>query len=1233
MDQRIFVVKKEGFRVESTSLYQELKENLEITKLENVNLVNIYDVFDAEERDLQLLKDHVISEVVTDDVMLDYQPKGTALAMEFLPGQFDQRADSAKQCLMLLGGRAEVDIKSGKIVDLVGDLSDEDLESIKQYLINPVESREKDLSVLRREFSKEVEPVRIIEGYRQFTDEELEDFRTSSALALSKEDLLHIQHYFEVVEKRDPTETEIRVLDTYWSDHCRHTTFETELVDITFPEGLWKEPLERVFSKYLRAREEAQRSEKEKTLMDLATIVGRIFRKTGKLDDQEQSEEINACSIEIEVDEDGVKRPWLLMFKNETHNHPTEIEPYGGASTCVGGAIRDPLSGRSYVYQGMRLSGAGDITRPIRETIPYKLPQSVISKGAADGFSGYGNQIGLATTFVREVYHDGFVAKRMEVGAVVGAAPKENVRRETPKPTDVILLIGGDTGRDGIGGATGSSVVHTDQSLEKSSSEVQKGNAPVERKLQRLFRNPEATKRIIKSNDFGAGGVSVAVGELAPGLHIWLDRVPLKYEGLGATEIALSESQERMAVVVRKEDVEDFCRIAREENLETTAIAVVTEEPRLHMTYRDETVVNLSRAFLDTNGVRQKQAVTASTSPLTESPLTVPDEEWNQKAFLELLKKPNVAMQKGMIEKFDASVGRSTVLMPFGGENQMTETEGAVQKLPTDGFTNTASVMTFGYQPDIASYSPYLGAVYSVVESLAKCCALGADYRKARLTNQEYFEKLGKDDKKWGKPFSALLGLVEAQLAFETPSIGGKDSMSGTFNDLDVPPTLITFAVVTAQTHDIISSDWKSNDSYLYLMKSAIRNDETPDYDKIKAGFDSVLRENEKGNILSAGVVKFGGIAEIAAKMSYGNKIGAQIEIDDHPAARRPGSILMECKEKIEDENLIYIGKTKKEATIEINGVSLAIEDALHASLSRYESIYPTVIETDLGPTETKHAFKRNMNLHPEKIAKPRVIIPVFPGSNSEYDTLKAFNRAGAKAEIFVLNNLSAEALAESTGALADKIKNSQMMALVGGFSLGDEPDGSGKFIASVLRNEVIKEAVEELLRKDGLILGICNGFQALIKSGLLPTGSMDDYGVQSPTLFKNNINRHVSKVVRTRVTSNTSPWMSGFNVGDIHSIIVSHGEGKFVVDQKSADQLFERGQVAFQYVDLDGQPTMNGQFNPNSSMYAIESITSLDGKILGKMGHSERYEEGLLKNIPGNKNQDIFKNGVDYFK
>lgn len=1227
MNTRIFVRKKEQFQVESESLCHELKTSLGLNDDFSLEQYNIYDIFEADENDIALLKKNVCSEVVTDEVLdtVDLEGK-TYLAYEYLPGQYDQRADSAMQCLMLLNNKQSVRIHSGTLLVFSGTIDEAQLEKITQYIVNPVEARVKDLSVLEDDQDVEVAEVPVLEGFITLSKEELEALRQKEGLAMSFDDIEHVQNYFRDEEKRDCTMTELKVLDTYWSDHCRHTTFETVLDSVDFKLSTLKEQIQASYERYLKLREKVHGNKKEQTLMDMATIAGKYLRKEGKLDDLEVSDEINACSVEIKVDVNGQDEDWLLMFKNETHNHPTEIEPFGGASTCIGGAIRDPLSGRSYVYQAMRITGAGDITKPIEETMEHKLPQSKISKTAAHGYSSYGNQIGLATTFVEEVFDEGYVAKRMEVGAVVGAAPKSHVKREKPLPGDIIVLIGGATGRDGIGGATGSSKEHNETSLEKCSSEVQKGNALIERKLQRLFRNPNCTRLIKKANDFGAGGVSVAVGELADGLDINLDAVPVKYQGLDGTELAISESQERMACCIAASDFEAFQKEAEKENLEAIKVADVTDTNRLVMHFRGKTIVDMSRAFLDTNGVRQHQNVEVVESTYDEKPFAP-----THSNLIDTLQDPNVACQIGLSEMFDASIGKSTVLMPFGGFYQLTPEEGSVQKLPVFGMTHTCSLMTYGYDPKLSKYSPYLGASYSVVEALARMTALGADYKTCRLSNQEYFEHLGKDPEKWGNPMQALLGLIDAQLAFETPSIGGKDSMSGTYKDIHVPPTLITFAVTTEKTENIISASFKKPGNYVYLIKHDPKEDHTPNYEQLKDNFEAVRKRMREGKIVAASAVKFGGIGYAIAKMAFGNKLGVAIESNEDLYGFNIGSLIVETTETIQDPHFTLLGITNEEKRIVLNGESVTIDEALEAWMKRYNEVYP--VRVDLGKevldtplTEAKVPQSKVV------VEKPVVVIPIFPGQNCEYDTTQKFERAGAEVHQVVINNLTVENLQRSIDTLADEISKAQILMIVGGFSSGDEPDGSGKFIANALRNPKIWQAICTMRENDGLILGICNGFQALIKAGLLPYGDIEKLDASNPTLFRNNINRHVSHIARTRITSNKSPWLASMKPGEIHSVAMSHGEGKFVASADVIEKLVQNGQVATQYVNEKGQPTMDGLDNINGSTMAIEGILSEDGKIFGKMGHSERYEPGLFQNIAGNKDQNIFENGVRYF-
>ncbi len=1226
MNTRFFVQKKEAFRTEGQSLQKELKESLSLDENFSLKRYNIYDVFNADENDIELLKKYVCSEVVTDTVYdsLDLDGK-TILAYEFLPGQYDQRADSAMQCLMLLNNKQTVNIHSGTLL-VFENVSNEQLERIKSFLINPVEAREKDLSVLEDTLDITVEDVPVMEDFISLDQEKLESLRNELGLAMSFEDIAFVQDYFKNTEKRNPTLTEVRVLDTYWSDHCRHTTFETVLENVDFKLDTFAQQLQASYDRYLQLRKDLNRDHKEKTLMDMATIGGKYLRSIGKLENLEISEEINACSIEIKVDVDGKDEDWLLMFKNETHNHPTEIEPFGGAATCIGGAIRDPLSGRSYIYQAMRITGAGDITKPISETMEHKLPQSKISTEAAHGYSSYGNQIGLATTYVEEIYDEGYTAKRLEVGGVVGAAPKSNVRRETAEPGDIIVLLGGATGRDGIGGATGSSKEHNETSLDKCASEVQKGNAIIERKLQRLFRNPECTKLIKICNDFGAGGVSVAVGELADGLDIDLDAVPVKYLGLDGTELAISESQERMAVCIEAKDFDQFVALAHEENLGAVKVADVTDKNRLVMKWRGQTIVDMSRDFLNTNGVRQHQNVTVVNSEYDVDPF-----EKTEKDLMDVLQEPNVASQLGLSEMFDASIGKSTVLMPWGGKYQLTQEEGSVQKLPVHGFTNTCSLMTYGYEPNLTKYSPYLGASYSVVEALARLTALGADYKTARLSNQEYFERLSKDDQKWGNPFQALLGLIDAQLEFETPAIGGKDSMSGTYKDIHVPPTLMTFAVTSDKVQNIKSAEFKKAGNYVYLVKHDPAENNVPNYEQLKDNFETVHNYMKNGKIVSAATIKFGGLGATLARMAFGNKVGVAIQTDEDLYGFNIGSIVVETTDSIQDPHFTLLGITKEEPVIVLNGKEYAIKDAIAAWQKRYSKVYPITVDHDGQAVKTELT---NVELPKSKVQVdvPKVVIPIFPGQNCEYDTTQKFERAGAVVKQVVFNNLSVEDIQKSIDTLAKEIETAQILMVVGGFSSGDEPDGSGKFIANVLKNPTINKAVNTMRANDGLILGICNGFQALIKSGLLPYGDIEKVDENNPTLFRNNINRHVSHIARTRITSNKSPWLQGLTPGSMYSIAMSHGEGKFTASDEVIQKLIENGQVATQYVNEFGVPTMNGVDNINGSSMAIEGIISEDGHILGKMGHSERYEDGLFQNISGDKDQNIFENGVRFF-
>lgn len=1231
---RIFVEKKENFRVEAEQLRNDLNNNLNLN-IQQLRLINLYDIFNINEELFEKAKKSVFSEPVTDDIFdtIDLQDK-IYFATEFLPGQFDQRADSAMQCVSLLDPQSNVTIKSAKLI-IVDNVTEPDLKRIKKYCINEVEAREKDLSVLDASETINIAKIPVFEGFINYSKEEIADFLQKMSLAMSLEDLLFIQDYFKNEEHRNPTETEIKVLDTYWSDHCRHTTFETELSNITFEPSTFSEQFQNAYNQYLELRNYVHNGRKPMTLMDMATLCGKSERKLGNLDDMEVSDEINACSVYVDVDVDGKLEKWLLMFKNETHNHPTEIEPFGGASTCVGGAIRDPLSGRSYVYQAMRVTGAGNITESLDQTMEGKLPQRVISKTAAHGYSSYGNQIGLACTHVREIYHDGYKAKRLEIGAVVGAVPADAVRREQPEPGDVVIMFGGRTGRDGIGGATGSSKEHTESSLEICAAEVQKGNAPEERKIQHLFRNPEVTRLVKKSNDFGAGGVSVAIGELADGLDIDLNAVKTKYKGLNGSELAISESQERMSVVVDKNDVDKFFDFCRLENIEATIIAYITDDNRLKIKWNGEYIVNLSRDFINTSGVRQKTNVKVDSIPdnILE-PLAVNGKTMEEKVC-NLMSNRNVASQKGMIEMFDSTIGATTVMMPFGGKYQLTESQAGVQKLPVRyGTTDTASILTFGYNPFISEKSPFHGSQFAILESIAKIVATGGDYKKIRFTFQEYFEKLGKDELRWGKPFSALLGAVYLQNAFHLPSIGGKDSMSGTFKDKHVPPTLVSFAIATEKASKLISPEFKKAGNYIYLLKHQLLNPVQINVEQLKKLFDFIYNQIQNGKIISAFTLQFGGIMEALAKMSFGNDLGFNIDTKENLFDYGYGSFVVETEQPLEYPDAILLGRVTDEFVV--NGEKLDKTRILAAWRGTFNAIYPEMVPNKFQEKaiDTKAVVNTNQELKPQQPTnEPFVVLPVFPGTNCDYDTARAFEKAGAKTEIFVFRNLNEKEINDSIDELATLIDKAHILALSGGFSSGDEPDGSGKFIANILNNQKIKDAIERLLAKNHLILGICNGFQALIKSGLLPYSQIGSVTESAPTLYRNDINRHLSHITKTVVCSVNSPWLKSFQVGDVHHVAISHGEGKFVVSEAMAQELFANGQVAFRYCDFEGNPTMQMEHNPNGSHYAIEGIVSKCGKILGKMGHSERKGENLYKNIYGNKEQDLFANAVNYFK
>lgn len=1238
MDKRIFVEKKADFRVKSDSLVKELQHNLQLKTLNDLRIVQVYDVFGLAEDLFARAEKHIFSEQVTDTVLDEAAVKADLekvafFAIESLPGQFDQRAASSQEALLLLGSSSDVTVNTAQLYLVNKDIDANELEAVKNYLLNPVDSRFKDitLGIAKQDFSESDKTIPSLDFFETYTAEDFAQYKTEQGLAMEVDDLLFIQDYFKSIG-RVPTETELKVLDTYWSDHCRHTTFETELKNIDFSASKFQKQLQATYDKYIAMRDELGRTEKPQTLMDMATIFGRYERANGRLDDMEVSDEINACSVEIEVDVNGVKEPWLLMFKNETHNHPTEIEPFGGAATCIGGAIRDPLSGRSYVYQAMRISGAGDITAPISETRAGKLPQQVISKTAAHGYSSYGNQIGLATTYVREYFHPGFIAKRMELGAVVGAAPKENVVREKPEAGDVIILLGGKTGRDGVGGATGSSKVQTVESVETAGAEVQKGNAIEERKIQRLFRNGEVTRLIKKSNDFGAGGVCVAIGELADGLEIDLDKVPLKYQGLNGTEIAISESQERMAVVVRPEDVDAFVAECNKENIDAVVVATVTEKPNLVMHWNGETIVDLERRFLDTNGVR-----VVVNAKVVDKDVKLPEErqtsaETLEADTLEVLADLNHASQKGLQTIFDSSVGRSTVNHPLGGRYQITPTEASVQKLPVQhGVTTTASVMAQGFNPYVAEWSPYHGAAYAVIEATARLVAAGANWSKARFSYQEYFERMDKQAERFGQPVAALLGSIEAQIQLGLPSIGGKDSMSGTFEELTVPPTLVAFGVTTADSRKVLSPEFKAAGENIYYIPGQALAQEI-DFDLIKSNFTQFEAIQANHKVTAASAVKYGGVVEALALATFGNHIGANVELADVDTSltAQLGGFIFTSPEDI--AGVAKIGQTAADFTLTVNGVRLDGNKLDSAFQGKLEEVYPTEFAQATELEEVPAVASDALIKAKETVETPVVYIPVFPGTNSEYDSAKAFEKEGAKVNLVPFVTLNEEAIVKSVDTMVDNIEKANIIFFAGGFSAADEPDGSAKFIVNILLNEKVRAAIDSFIEGGGLIIGICNGFQALVKSGLLPYGNFEDASSTSPTLFYNDANQHVAKMVETRIANTNSPWLAGVEVGDIYAIPVSHGEGKFVVTAEEFAELRDNGQIFSQYVDFEGKPSMDSKYNPNGSVNAIEGITSKNGQIIGKMGHSERFEDGLFQNIPGNKDQYLFASAVKYF-
>ena len=1230
-NRRIFVEKYPQFQVEADTLRRELNTNLGL-EIESLRYINVYDLFGFSDELVEKSRYSVFGEIVTDLVSDECEMEGCPhLAVEYLPGQFDQRAASAVDCVHLIDPNAEVKIKSSRLLIFDKGVTPEQMARIEKYYINAVESRKKNLDILSDMESAEVKPVPQLEGFRNMTEEELAPYCKANGLAMNADDLREVVRYFQS-EGRDPMETELRILDTYWSDHCRHTTFTTEIEEITLDDSFMKEEMEQSLDLMRKIRKELGREQKSLCLMELATIGARYLKKLGKLDDMEQSEENNACSIFVNVDVDGEMQRWLLQFKNETHNHPTEIEPFGGASTCLGGAIRDPLSGRSYVYQAMRVTGAGDVYKSVDETLEGKLPQRIISTKAAAGYSSYGNQIGLATTHVREVFHPDYVAKRLEVGAVVGAVKADNVRRESPAPGDVVLLLGGRTGRDGVGGATGSSKEHTLSSLEECSSEVQKGNAPEERKLSRLFRRGDVTRLIKKSNDFGAGGVSVAIGELTDGLDIYLDRVPTKYDGLNFSELAISESQERMSVVIERKDIEQFMALCHEENVEVTHVADVTDTRRMRMYSAGKLVVDLSREFIDSAGAKHYTKINIGGVDECNPFERKIDGVTTTKRMKNNLSDHNVLSQKGLIEMFDSTIGASTVLMPYGGKTQATETQVSVQKLPVgDGFTNTASIMAYGYNPFIAKWSPYHGAAYAVVDACAKVVAAGARYDRMRFSYQEYFERMT-DATSWGKPMAALLGALKMQVELGLPSIGGKDSMSGTFRDINVPPMLMAFGITTVDARTVISPEFKSAGNKIYIIRHTPKSNYMPDTDQLKDNFDFVSTKIAQGDILSAWAVGFGGVAEAISKMAFGNKIGAAVECDEQMLYNYSyGSIVVESRRTLNHPSAELIGNTAADEAIFVNGTRLPLEELLEANTTKFATVYADKGKQGAA-TRVSDGKGFVRKYEGEKVDKVKVYIPVFPGTNCDYDTARAFERAGAEVTMTVFKNLTGEDVFASIREMKENIAKCHIMALSGGFSAGDEPDGSGKFIANVLNNKDVADAIHALLDRGGLMLGICNGFQALVKSGLLPYGRLGMVTKQSPTLFRNDINRHISQIVSTRVGTTASPWLSSFEVGDIHSIAVSHGEGKFVVSDQLAEELFRNGQVAFQYVDAENRPTTDSPYNPNGSSFAIEGIIDPSGQILGKMGHTERYERDLMKNIHGEKVQDIFANAVNYF-
>ena len=1227
--KRIFVEKRGIFDVESPKVLSEIK-NI-VPNAEAVKVYNVYDVFGLDDVDFNKVVGSTFVDPVVDILHVDNPAQELYFATEFLPGQYDQRADSAEQCIALLTNAENAKVRSGKLIEVFG-VSENDLIKIKDHLINKVESREKNLSALEIPAQNEPSPVITYNGFIDFNAEQLKSFYTEQGFAFGLDDLEFIQNYFKS-ENRNPTETELKVLDTYWSDHCRHTTFETELTNISF-EGKFKATLENLFNDYLEKRKFLGREAKPISLMDLGTIAAKYFRKTGKLENLVVSDEINACTIEIEAEFDGKKEPWYLLFKNETHNHPTEIEPFGGASTCLGGAIRDPLSGRAFVYQAMRLTGAADVLEPISNTIPGKLPQRTITKQAANGYSSYGNQIGLATTMVNEIYHEGYKAKRMEVGFVVGAVPTNWVKREQPNAGDIVILLGGATGRDGVGGATGSSKEQDETSIHTLSTEVQKGNAVEERKIQRLFRNPEVTTLIKKSNDFGAGGVSVAIGEIADSLEINLDILPLKYDGLNGTELAISESQERMAVVIEAKDKDKFVNFCEKENIKAVEVAKVTDSGRMQMFWQGQQIVDLSRDFLNSNGCAKSQdvAVTHLEDVLCNAP------EFTKDNFTSILGDKNNASQKGMLEMFDSSVGETTVAMPLGGKHQLTEMEGSVQTLPILHAENieTVSFASWGFDADISAQNSMIGAANAVVESVAKIVAMGGDYQNIRLSFQEYFEKLGQQSEKWGKPLASLLGAYDAQMNLELAAIGGKDSMSGTFQNINVPPTLISFACANGEKKNVISPEFKMAGNHIYHFYHQVQDNGLPNYDDLKAVYTYISSEIKAKNIVSVKTIKEGGVAVALAKMSFGNGVGVDVSLEDIQVLEKNiGGLIIESVSELSNDLLSKIGVVISDSVLKINDQTFDVKELTAVYTGTFDTLFPTKeadkIIVNLDPS-LNSVNERNIFIKSHGLAQPRVFAPVFPGTNCEYETQNAFRKEGALVSSLPMVNINHKLLEESIDAWVKEIEQSQILVFSGGFSAGDEPDGSAKFIVNVLKNEKMKNAVHGLLERDGMILGICNGFQALVKSGLLPYGEIRDLDQNSPTLAHNAIGRHISQMVNVKVANEDSPWLKGMK-GLEYTIPISHGEGRFMASEEVLTELYKNGQIATQYVDFDGNIAHGMPFNPNNSLFGIEGITSLDGKIFGRMGHPERFADGLMKNIPSANYHNIFKNGVEYFK